>query len=762
MPQRTEWWLRVASLAMAILMAATAFVRPVIKTVRAAPNVTIQVDASITYQRLEGFGEAEPSALPTLTDPSLRAAAIDNAYRQVGINIGTIGTLLESPGGWAQRQNDNGDPFLINWAGFDASQLDFTKRYLVDLAKPSGFTGYYLGQEGPNVRYGSPWLAAIRQQNYNQFLDEAAEQVIANVTYWKNTYGEEPAYFQLGNEQATGNRASINPDSSGFGSVDVTQQVVDLVKRAGARLRQAGFQKIKFMVGTEETEEASYQMASAILSDPQASPYVGAIGYHTYPYQSGYSSISFILSTSGSGAPDAGRIAIRNQIRDLARQYKMGAWLTENSNGGAGSLSYDTFRARAIHIHDEFLYANASAYFGEFAMWDMASQMGHFGNTDLYSAAGEGNVVLINNGTGQIDIAGIGYAIGHYARWIKPGAWRVDSKSSDPLVEVTAFRDDAAGRMSFVLINNSTAPTTATVTVNAATLSGSLTGEQSTPAAYWATLPAFAPSSATTFTIVLPATSVTSAAGSFVGSGTATPPPTQMSVVSNASYTAPVAPDSIVTMLLPGLAISQGMANAPLPLSLNGVSVTVQDSAGTVQQAPLFFVSANQINLANPPGLAAGSAVFSVLTGEGPLASTTATLATIAPGLYSANGTGVGVAAAQIQRVHPDGTQSFAPVFQCGSVPGSCQSVPVNLQPGQDQVYLWFYGTGIRNRASKSDVVLKIGNTSAQVLYAGPQPETPGLDQINVVAPPVHNSGDWTVTLTVGGIASNPVTLTTQ
>jgi uncharacterized protein (TIGR03437 family) len=83
-------------------------------------------------------------------------------------------------------------------------------------------------------------------------------------------------------------------------------------------------------------------------------------------------------------------------------------------------------------------------------------------------------------------------------------------------------------------------------------------------------------------------------------------------------------------------------------------------------------------------------------------------------------------------------------------------------QPGQDQVYLWFYGTGIRNRASLSDVVFKFGKTSAWVLYAGPQSETPGLDQINAVAPVLHNSGGWGLVVTVGGIASNTVTLTVQ
>ncbi|HEV3330985.1 MAG TPA: glycoside hydrolase family 30 beta sandwich domain-containing protein [Bryobacteraceae bacterium] len=764
MPQRTDWWLRAVSLvaALAILTSIT-FFRPMVIHAVAAPNVTIQVDLSITYQKLEGFGQAEDTSLAaTLTDPSLRAVAIDKAYHQVGINMGTIGTLLESPGSYDQRQNDNGDPFTINWAGFNPINLTQSKTFVIDLAKPFGFNDYYLGAEAPNVRWGSPWLAPIRQQNYSQFLDEAAEQVLANVSYWQSTYGEEPQYFQLGNEQETGNQASINPDLSGFGNVNVTQQIVDLVNRAGARLRAAGYLKTKFMVGTEETEEASYQVASAILADPQASQYVGAIGYHTYPYGQGYSSVPFILATSGSGVPDPSRIAIRNKIRDLAGQYNIGAWLTENSHGGVGSLSYDTFRARAIHIHDEFLYANAAAYFAESAMWDLASQMGHFGNTDLYSGDNEGNVVLIDNGTGRVDIAGIGYAIGHYARWAKPGSLRVDAQSSDPLVQVTAFRDDAAGRVVLVLINNSSAPTTATVNLNG-TIMGTLTGEQSTPAAYWTPLPGLAPSSASSFQIALPATSVTSLAGAFTGGGSGTPPPpipAQMSVVSSASYTAPVAADSIASILLPNLPITQGLAPMPLPLTLNGITVTVQDSAGTVRQAPLFYVSPNQVNIAVPPGTAVGSAVFSV-NGSGTMASATATVASVAPGLFSANANGTGVAAAQIQRVHPDGTQSFDVTFQC-SAPGNCQPIPLNLQPGQDkEVDLTFYGTGIRNRGS-SDVVMKFGNTIATVKSAGPQATTTGLDQITVVAPLLSNSGDWNVAVTVSGVTSNTVTLRVQ
>jgi hypothetical protein len=202
----------------------------------------------------------------------------------------------------------------------------------------------------------------------------------------------------------------IDPGRGDYGPVDPVQQMVDITKRAGARLREAGFRKTRFMVGTEETEEVSLRVARAILSDPGARPYVGAIGYHSYPYGEGYSSASFILSTSGAGKPDAGRVAVRDQLRDLGNEYHVNVWMTENSHGGP-PLSYNTFRACVVQIHDEFLYADASAYFGEEAMWDLTSQRLHFKNGDLYGDS-EGNIVLINDDTGAVDITGIGYAIG--------------------------------------------------------------------------------------------------------------------------------------------------------------------------------------------------------------------------------------------------------------------------------------------------------------------------------------------------------------
>src|SRR6266852_4035833 len=108
-----------------------------------ASSATVVVDGTVRYQTIEGFGQAEPSTLaypgPQTLSDSLRAIGVDKAFNQVGINMGIIGNLLESPSDWSQLQNDNGDPFSINWSGFSATGLNATKQYIVDWAKPYGF-----------------------------------------------------------------------------------------------------------------------------------------------------------------------------------------------------------------------------------------------------------------------------------------------------------------------------------------------------------------------------------------------------------------------------------------------------------------------------------------------------------------------------------------------------------------------------------------------------------------------------------------------
>jgi uncharacterized protein (TIGR03437 family) len=60
-------------------------------------------------------------------------------------------------------------------------------------------------------------------------------------------------------------------------------------------------------------------------------------------------------------------------------------------------------------------------------------------------------------------------------------------------------------------------------------------------------------------------------------------------------------------------------------------------------------------------------------------------------------------------------------------------------------------------------VTVSVDGRSLPILYAGPHPTHPGLDQVNVALPEwLKRSGECSVTLEVDGRVSNPVTLTFQ
>ena len=208
------------------------------------------------------------------------------------------------------------------------------------------------------------------------------------------------------------------------------------------------------------------------------------------------------------------------------------------------------------------------------------------------------------------------------------------------------------------------------------------------------------------------------------------------------------APDELVSLF--GLNLANASVQAPgvpLPTSLGGDTVTVTDTAGVARPAALYLVSPDQINFVIPAATAPGAATVTV-TNVNPIASAAAvvpiriTIASVAPGLFSA---------VQILRVRADGSQAVETV----------STAPIQL--GADPVYLILYGTGVRNRSSLANVTATIGGRNVPAAYAGPQPDFPGLDQLDVLVPPTLNgAGKVPVTITADGQVSNVIMLTFQ
>ena len=184
-----------------------------------------------------------------------------------------------------------------------------------------------------------------------------------------------------------------------------------------------------------------------------------------------------------------------------------------------------------------------------------------------------------------------------------------------------------------------------------------------------------------------------------------------------------------------------------MPVNFDGVTVTIQDSAGTKHAAPIYFISPKQNNFLIPSGCALGAAVVTVAssginTGRGGVL-----IDSLVPALFSITGSGAGTALGASVLTHPDGSQTVAPLTQ-----------PVDLgQPG-DSAALVLYASGLRHVDSEATVAIFAGDRRLPVQYAGTQGVYTGVDQINVNLPTeLRSAGPIALRVVVQGLSSNSV-----
>src|SRR5439155_1006508 len=112
-----------------------------------------------------------------------------------------------------------------------------------------------------------------------------------------------------------------------------------------------------------------------------------------------------------------------------------------------------------------------------------------------------------------------------------------------------------------------------------------------------------------------------------------------------------------------------------------GTTVKVRDSAGTERLAPLFFVSPTQVNYQIPPGTLNGTVTMTITSGAGNVSKGTVQIAAVSPGLFTANRTGQGLAAAMALRVKPDNRQIYEPIVRFDPAQNKLVAIPIDLGP---------------------------------------------------------------------------------
>ena len=208
-----------------------------------------------------------------------------------------------------------------------------------------------------------------------------------------------------------------------------------------------------------------------------------------------------------------------------------------------------------------------------------------------------------------------------------------------------------------------------------------------------------------------------------------------------------------VAPLAPALFAANGDGRGPaaaiaLRVSSDGNTL----ASGNLQVTPL----APALFAANGDGRGPAAAIALRVSSDGnTLASGNLQVTPLAPALFAANKDGRGLAAAIALRVSSDSSRTYEPVAQFDQAQNSFVSVPIDLGPECDEVFLILFGTGIRF-AGPGGVTAKIGGLTSDVVFAGPQGELVGLDQVNVILRhSLAGRGQVDVFITVDGQTSN-------
>ena len=237
-----------------------------------------------------------------------------------------------------------------------------------------------------------------------------------------------------------------------------------------------------------------------------------------------------------------------------------------------------------------------------------------------------------------------------------------------------------------------------------------------------------------------------------------------LGVVDAASFASgPVSPGEIVTIfgnnLGPANPASLTITNGFVDTTLSSVSVTIDGKS-----APMVYVSQNQLSIQVPYEVSIGANKSVVVTNGANTANSTVTTAATAPGIFTANGSGAGQAAA----------------LTCSATTNTCAlNSATNLAKIGDIVTLYLTGEGIYNSPPLSGGLsdtgyivpanlsplpqvspaptVTIGGQAADVanvnFYAGPIPGSIlGLLQINAVVPTGASTGaSVPIVVTIGG-----------
>ncbi len=410
------------------------------ETTRGAAETNVTVDLRATRQAIQGFGSSERvwsdphlgKSGNTSVPADVQAEILTALYRRLGLT--RVRPVLDNG-----VQKQPGGPFDFSGKLADAHAA------FVEQARPYGLKTVF-----PGPVYLEDWM---RENDPDSYVAWA----MAMLKRWRADGVELELYAPL-------NEPKIARDFA-------PEWMRQVVRRLGAQMRAAGF-KTKLVIPDDQNPVDAYRRAVAVLEDPVARQYVGALAYHIY-----------------KGGPED-----LVPMRQLATRYGLPVWMTEYASRSYVDWDSSLDWARRMHILLTVGGVNAVDYiWGFFGSWV---------RTDTMIS------IDFENGTYRgLSYTPIYWITGQYSRYVRPGYVRVAAAPADT-GPVLASAYTGPRRAVVVATNVGGATETIRVTVRGGKLRGVVRPVRSSVSERWRSLTPIAPRNGS-FTAKLPPRSIT-------------------------------------------------------------------------------------------------------------------------------------------------------------------------------------------------------------------------------------------------------------
>jgi O-glycosyl hydrolase len=378
------------------------------------PAVSVVLDPATRYQRIDGFGgsAANESELRAMPEPD-RSEVLDLVFGDLAPSVVRI-----KPRPALEPVNDDADPATTNAAGFVRPE-----DHLWQLGEifARGNTPKLIG-----ALWTPPaWMKTTGQECCGGTLLTGMDAELAEFFSVYLSYLEEAGHpldsLSIQNEPEAASPWDANTYSPSR-MANVLEAVAQRLVADGHTTRLHG----------PDNAIANFVplFLPALLAKPTVATRFDAVGFHLY---------------GSTWYPDSATLAA--DVVPVANAAPEGTplWMTEFSNTtfqGYGSFDEGIWQAELIH---ESLVAGVSMY----VMWN------------LYRPGGPGEAAIViptAPGVPGYTVTPKYWTLRQYAKYVRAGAVRIGATSDDPELLVTAFRDDAAGKLTAVAINRADAP----------------------------------------------------------------------------------------------------------------------------------------------------------------------------------------------------------------------------------------------------------------------------------------------------------------